>query len=124
MTASNPGGLGGSATGAGAATGAGTARSSQEPGAAGLERAIARLLTVGTYASIFLLTVGVGLMVVDGIGPLAGGPAFDLTRLGPARVAASLIGYARGGERAMAGIAALILLVIAASVGLAQALEG
>lgn len=141
MTASNPGGLYGSATGAG------SARSSQEPGAVGLERAIARLLTVGTYASIALLTVGVALMALNRIGPLTGGPTFDLARLVPdlvslrpagflwlgllaviatptARVAASLIGYARGGERAMAGIAALILLVIATSIGLARALEG
>lgn len=140
MTASNPGGLYGSATGAG------SARSSQEPGAPGLEQSIARLLSVGTYASIGLLAVGVGLMVVNGIGPLSGGPPFDLARLGPdlvafrpagflwlgllaviatptARVAASLVGYARGGERAMAIIAALILIVIATSVGLARALE-
>jgi uncharacterized membrane protein len=147
MTASNPGGLYGSATGAGAATGAGSARSSQEPGAAGLEHAIARLLSVGTYVSIGLLAVGVALMAINGIAPLSGGPAFDLTRLVPdlaafrpagfiwlgllaviatptARVAASLIGYARRGERAMVLVAALILLVITASVGLAQALEG
>ena len=141
MTASNPGGLYGSATGAG------SARSSQEPGAPGLEQSIARLLSVGTYASIGLLAVGVVLMVINGIAPLSGGPAFDLSRLVPdlasfrpagflwlgllavvatptARVGASLIGYARGGERAMAIIAALILIVIGASVGLAQALEG
>ena len=141
MTASNPGGLYGSATGAGSAT------SSQEPGAPGLEQSIARLLSVGTYISIGLLAVGVVLMAINGIAPLSGGPAFDLTRLGPdlaafrpagflwlgllaviatptARVAASLIGYARGGERSMAIIAALILVVIAASVGLARALEG
>jgi uncharacterized membrane protein len=144
MTASIPGGLPGSATGAG------SARSSQEPGPADparLEHTIARLLTTGTYASIALLVVGVVLMVVNGIGPLSGGPAFDLGRLGPdlvalrpagflwlgllavvatptARVAASLVGYARRGERAMTLVAALILFVIAASVALAQALEG
>jgi uncharacterized membrane protein len=141
MTASNPGGLSGSATGAA------SARSSQEPGPPGLEQSIARLLSVGTYASIGLLAVGVILMAVNAIAPLSGGPAFDLTRLVPdltafrpagfiwlgllaviatptARVAASLIGYARRGERAMALIAALILLVIAASVALAQVLEG
>ena len=147
MTASIPGGLPGSATGAG------SARSSQEPGPAdparpaGLEHTIARLLTTGTYASIALLVVGVALMVVNGIGPLSGGPAFDLGHLGPdlvalrpagflwlgllavvatpaARVAASLVGYARRGERAMTLVAALILFVIAASVALAQALEG
>jgi uncharacterized membrane protein len=141
MTASNPGGLSGSATGAA------SARSSQEPGSAGLEQSIARLLGVGTYASIGLLTVGVILMAINGIAPLSGGPAFDLTRLVPdltafrpagfiwlgllaviatptARVAASLIGYARRGERPMVVIAALILVVIAASVALAQVLEG
>jgi uncharacterized membrane protein len=140
MTASNPGGLHGSATGAASAT------SSQEPGPAGLEQSIARLLAVGTLVSIALLVVGVGLMVSNGIGPLSGGPAFDPARLGPdlaalrpagflwlgllavvatptARVGASLIGYARRGERAMAVIAVLILIVIATSVGLAQALE-
>jgi len=141
MTASNPGGLSGSATGAA------SARSSQDPGLAGLEHSIARLLGVGTYISIGLLAVGVVLMAGHGIGPLSGGPPFDLTRLGPdlialrpagflwlgllavvatpaARVAASLVGYARRGERAMAAIAVLILLVIATSVGLAQALQG
>ena len=53
MTASNPGGLLGSATGAGFAKG------SQEPGPPGLERSIARVLTIGTYASIGLIAVGV-----------------------------------------------------------------
>jgi uncharacterized membrane protein len=140
MTASNPGGLYGSATGAG------SARSSQEPGAPGLEQSIARLLSLGTYTSIGLLVVGVVLMAMNGIAPLSGGPAFDLARLVPdlaalrpagflwlglvavvatptARVVASLVGYARGGEREMAFIASLILIVIAASVGLARALE-
>jgi len=141
MTASNPGGLSGPATGAAAA------RSSREPGSTGLEQSIARLLTVGTYISVALLVVGVILMLSQGIGPLSGGPAFDLTRLGSdvvglrpagflwlgllavvatpaARVAASLIGYARRGERGMAFIAILILVVIATSVAVAQALEG
>jgi uncharacterized membrane protein len=140
MTASNPGGLSGSATGAA------SARSSQEPGSAGLDRSIGRLLTLGTYASIALLAVGVVLMALDGIEPLSGGPAFDLARLGPdlaafrpagflwlglivvvatpaARVVASLVGYARLGDRRMAAIAALILLVIALSVALARGLE-
>jgi uncharacterized membrane protein len=112
-----------------------------------LERSIARLLTIGTYASIGLLAVGVVLMLADGIGPLSGGPAFDATRLVPdlvalrpagflwlgliaavatpaARVLASLIGYARRGEREMAIVASLILAVIALSVALARSLEG
>ena len=140
MTASNPGGL------LGSATGAGSARSSQEPGSPGLERSIARLLTLGTYVSMALLAVGVVLMAANGIGPLTGGPAFDLTNLVPdllalrpagflwlglivvvatpvARVLASLVGYIRRGERGMAIIATLILVVIGLSVAVARGLE-
>ena len=141
MTASNPGGQDGSATGAGSAT------SSRDPDPPGLEHSIARLLSIGIYVSIALLAAGVLLMLLNGIGPLSGGPVFDLRRLVPdlaasrpagflwlgllavvatptARVAASLIGYARRGERAMAIVAVLILIVIAMSVALAQALRG
>jgi uncharacterized membrane protein len=86
-------------------------------------------------------------MLLNGIGPLSGGPGFDLGHVVPdlgslrpagflwlgllavvatpsARVAASLVGYARRGERAMAIVAVLILFVIAMSVALARALEG
>lgn len=112
-----------------------------------MDRAIARLLTLGTYASVALLAVGVVLMVVAGIGPLSGGRPFDpavlvddVVRLRPtgflwlglvtvvatpaARVVASLIGFAARGDRAMATVAILILAVIALSVGLARGLEG
>ena len=142
MTASNPGGQRTTATGA-----EGGATSSSEPGAPGLEQTIARLLTGGTYASIALLVVGLILMAADGMAPLAGGPPFDAGRLIPdlvalrpegflwlglvvmiatpaTRVVASLIGYGRRGERAMAVVAGLILIVIAASVALAKGLEG
>jgi uncharacterized membrane protein len=142
MTASTPGGLFGSATGAGLES-----NSSQEPGSLGLERTIARLLSVGTYSAIALLLVGLALMLANGIEPLSGGPAFDPGRLvadivglrpagfiwlglivvvatPSARVLASLVGYARRGERAMAVVAALILIVIAISVALAKGLEG
>jgi uncharacterized membrane protein len=104
-----------------------------------LERSIGRLLTIGTYASIALLAVGFVLMLAAGIGPLDAGPAFDPARLvadvaalrpagfiwlgllvvvatPSARVMASLIGYARRGERAMVAIAGLVLVVIAVSV--------
>jgi uncharacterized membrane protein len=114
--------------------------------AADLERSIARLLTLGTYVSVVLLLVGVVLMLVSGIGPRSGGPVFDSATLGPdlvafrpagfiwlgliavvatpaARVLASLVGYARRGERAMVIVAALILLVIALSVALSGGLE-
>jgi uncharacterized membrane protein len=111
-----------------------------------LERSIARLLTIGTYASVALLLVGLVLMLAGGIGPLTGGPAFDpatlvadLVALRPAgfiwlglvvvvatpaaRVLAALIGYARQGDRAMATVAGLILAVIALSVTLARTIE-
>jgi uncharacterized membrane protein len=142
MTASTPGGLSGTATGAEP-----TATSSQEPEHSGLEHAIARLLTIGTYASIGLLAAGVVLMAARGVGPLSGGPAFDPSRLLPdvaalrpegflwlglvavvatpaARVVASLVGFARRGERTMAAVAASILVVIVVSVALATAFEG
>ena len=113
---------------------------------ASLEHTIARLLTIGTYFSIALLVIGLGLRLAEGGGPSVG-PAFDLSRLFPdliglkadgflwlgllvviatpaARVVASLVGYLRRGETRMAIVAALILLVIAASVVLAVGLEG
>jgi uncharacterized membrane protein len=121
--------------------------SSQEPGPLGLERTIARLLATGMYAAIALLIAGLVLMLASGIEPLSGGPAFDLGRLPAdlvglqaagyiwlglvvvvatpsARVLASLVGYTRRGERLMAAVAGLILVVIAASVVLAKGLEG
>ncbi len=142
MTASTPGGLLNSATGAGPTS---TIPPAPEP--PGLEQSIARLLTIGTYLSIGLLAIGFGLMLAQGVGPLSGGPAFDLARLPgdlaalrpegflwlglvavvatpAARVAASLVGYAHRGEREMAVVATLILLVIAVSVVAARALEG
>ena len=112
-----------------------------------LDVAIARLLTAGTYVSIALLAVGVALMAASGRSPLGGGPAFDPSRLladlaalrpegflwlgliaaiatPSARVLASLVGYLRRGERAMAGVSVLILAVIVVSVILATATEG
>jgi uncharacterized membrane protein len=142
MTASTPGGLTPAATGA-----APHSTTTPDPAAPGLERAIARLLTYGTYTAIGLLVVGLALLLAAGIAPLSGGPAFDpgtlvgdLAALRPAgfiwlgllvvvatpsaRVLASLVGYLRSGERAMAVVSALILLVIAVSVALAKGLEG
>jgi uncharacterized membrane protein len=112
---------------------------------ADLERSIARLLTLGTYTSVLLLVVGVALMLATGVGPRSGGPRFDPARLmsdlaslrpagflwlglvavvatPAARVLASLIGYARRREGTMAIVAALILGVIALSVGLSVVL--
>jgi uncharacterized membrane protein len=117
------------------------------PSGVRLERSIARLLTIGTYVSIVLLAIGLVLMLAAGISPLAGAPAFDpaaipadIRALDPlgflwlglivvvatpsARVAASLVGYLRQGERRMALVAVAILVVIALSVLLAAGLEG
>lgn len=116
------------------------------PGSNGLDLAIARLLTAGTYLSVALLAIGVVLMAAAGRSPLAGGPAFDagtlvgdLVALRPEgflwlgliaaiatpsiRVAASLLGYLRRGERTMALVSILILGVIALSVVLATVTE-
>jgi len=104
-----------------------------------LEAQIGRLLTIGTYASVGLMAVGVVLMALSGRSPLDVAPALDLGRLPAdlaafrpagflwlglllvlatpsARVVASLVGYLRAGEREMAVVSALILLVIALGV--------
>jgi Predicted membrane protein len=104
-------------------------------GARDLDRTVARLLTAGTYLSVGLLAIGVGLMAIGGVSPLDGGPRFDpaqlpsdLAALKPSgflwlglvvalatplgRVAASLVGYLGGGERRMAAIAVAILIVV------------
>ena len=105
-----------------------------------IERTVARLLIVGTYASLALLVVGVLWMAAVGRSPLdppahafdpgalfgdimAGRPEGVLwlgvvVLLGTpaARVAASIIGYARNGERAMVAVGVGILVVVAAGV--------
>ena len=123
---------------------AATARSAASPD---LEPTIARLLTIGTYLAIALLGVGVVLLLGSGRGPRSpdGGldigriPA-DLAGLQPAgfiwlgliavvatpsaRVAAALVGYLRRGERDMAVVSSLILVVIALSVTIARVVQG
>jgi uncharacterized membrane protein len=109
------------------------------PAAPGLEAGIARLLTVGTLVSVVLLAIGGILALASGATPLQPPPVFDLSHIladitglrptgfiwlgllgtlaTPAgRVIAALIGFARGGERRMAVVAILILIVIAAGV--------
>lgn len=104
-----------------------------------LESTIARVLTIGTYASVGLIALGVLAMAAAGIDPLASAPAFDATKipgdlaaLRPAgflwlgilgvlatpasRVVASLVGFLRTGERLMVGVSVAILIVIAAGV--------
>ncbi|HEU4919916.1 MAG TPA: DUF1634 domain-containing protein [Candidatus Limnocylindrales bacterium] len=116
------------------------------PSPVDLDRAIARLLIVGTYVSVALLAIGALLMFALRISPLEGSPPFelglivdDIVALRPvgfiwlgllvvvatpaARVAASLVGYLRGGEPRMALVSGLILVVIAVSVAIARGLE-
>jgi uncharacterized membrane protein len=104
-----------------------------------LEDTIARLLSVGTYVSVLLLLIGTLLLLAEGRSPLDLGPAFDpatiaadvaslrsagflwlgilgLVATPSARVVAALVGYARRGETRMAGVAALIIVVLAAGV--------
>ena len=111
---------------------------------ADLDRLIGRLLTIGTYASILLIAIGTVLMFASRIDPLAGGPPFepglivdDIAHGRPAgfiwlgllvllatpiaRVIVSFFGYAARGERTMAIVAALILVVMAASIALGNA---
>jgi uncharacterized membrane protein len=111
-----------------------------------LEATIGRLLTLGTYLAVALVAIGVVLMAIAGVSPLHAAPALSLRSIGDdiaalrpagflwlglivvlatpsARVLASLIGYARSGERGMAAISALILLVVALGV-LAGTAEG
>jgi uncharacterized membrane protein len=105
-----------------------------------LDRAIARLLTAGTYLGVALLAVGVLGMITAGTSPFdTTFPGFDATRLPsdltalrPAgflwsgllviiatpviRVAAALVAFLRAGDRRMALISAGILAVIALGV--------
>jgi uncharacterized membrane protein len=117
------------------------------PTPAGLERSIARVLTIGTLLSIALLAIGFVLLLAAGLGPRSSDSGFDPGRLAgdlvafkpdgfiwlgllvvvampSARVAAALLGYIRRGERDMAIVGVLILAVIAASVVIARVVEG
>ena len=108
---------------------------------ADLDRLIGRLLTIGTYTSVLLIAIGTVLMFESRIDPLAGGPPFepglivdDITHGRPVgymwlgmlvllatpilRVIVSLFGFATRGERTMAIVGVLILVVIAASIAL------
>jgi uncharacterized membrane protein len=104
-----------------------------------LEGRIGRFLGLATLASVGLLALGSVALLAGGGTPLDAAPGLDLGRL-PAdlaafrpagllwlgllavvatpagRVIAALAGYAAAGERAMASVAALILVVIAAGV--------
>lgn len=104
-----------------------------------MEIRIGRLLGLATLVAVGLLALGSGLLFVSGTSPLDPAPALDLGRLPAelaglqpagllwlgllvviatpaARVVAALVGYVGTGERAMALVAGLILVVIAAGV--------
>jgi uncharacterized membrane protein len=110
------------------------------------ERRLGRLLITVTYVAVVLLLLGVVLMLAAGISPLSGGPALeparlvgDVLALAPSgflwlgllaviatpvsRVLGAAVGFVRGGEPLMAGIALAILAVIALGV-LAAILAG
>ena len=107
------------------------------------ERLIGRLLIAVTYLAVGLLTIGVVLMIANGISPLSAGPGLDVATLGaqllagePAaflwlgiiavvatpigRVIVAAVSFARDAEWLMVGIALGILAIIA--VGVASAL--
>jgi uncharacterized membrane protein len=111
-----------------------------------VEALVARLLSIGTVASIALLAIGSVLLAMRGGSPLDAAPNLDLTRIPAdlvagrpdgylwlgliaaiatpcARVVASLFGYVRRRERAMTLISILILAVIALTVALAGSTE-
>jgi uncharacterized membrane protein len=100
-----------------------------------LEPALARVLQVGTYASIALVAIGSLLLVAGGVSPLDPGPGLDpqaiaadlaagrasgclwLGVLGVLatpmlRVVGALVGFVRAGEWRMAGIAVAIIVVV------------
>lgn len=105
-----------------------------------LERTVGRLLSLGTYASVAILAVGVGLMLVAGRSPLDPSyPALDPARFLPdllrgepsavlwlgllavmatptARVVASLVGYVEAREWRMVVVSVAVLVAIATSI--------
>jgi uncharacterized membrane protein len=132
-------------TAPGTGSGGRTAGPATDPTGDRLDLAIARLLSVGTYLGIVLLAVGFGLMLLAARSPLDTQVAFDPGRLAgdlaagrpegalwlgllvliatpSARVAASLIGYRRVGERGMVAVSAAILIVVAVGVVVGVAL--
>ena len=104
-----------------------------------LEPALARVLQVGTYASMALITVGVVLLLGAGVSPLAGAPGLAPERILPdiaagrpegflwlgilgmvatplLRVVGALLGFWRRGEQRMVVVALLVLAVVAVGV--------
>jgi uncharacterized membrane protein len=107
--------------------------------ASAFERRLGRLLIAATYLAVGLLTVGVALLLLAGVSPLAGGPPFDPAQLVPdllalepagflwlgilvviatplSRVVGAAVGFIGRGERFMAVVSLAILGVIAISI--------
>ena len=85
---------------------------------AAAERTIGRLLIAMTYTSVAILVVGVVLMAVNGISPLAGGPAFDVAAIPTELAALSPTGFLWLGL--MVVIATPIVRVIGAAIAFGQ----
>jgi uncharacterized membrane protein len=117
-----------------------------EPEDGVIESQVALLLTVGTYASVALLVVGLVAMLAAGVSPLDRAPILDLARLPSdlaagrpeaflwlgliaaiatptARVLVALAGFVRAREGPMVVVAAGILGVIVLSVVVARLAE-
>ncbi len=118
----------------------------RSPATDAIDLTVARLLTIGTYLSLLLLVAGVILMAIGGRSPLDSPPHdFDPAQLlgdilagrpdgvlwlglvvllatPAARVAASIVGYVRTGERAMVWVGLAILAVVAGGVVIGVAL--
>jgi uncharacterized membrane protein len=108
------------------------------------EHRLGRLLIAVTYVAVTLLLLGVVLLLVAQVSPLAGGPSLeparligDVLALDPAgflwlgllaviatpvcRVLGASVGFVRRGEPVMAAVSLAILGVIAIGVGVALA---
>jgi len=130
---------GGPRTGTGAEGGTGYA----------LEALVSKVLVVGTWTAMALILVGVLLMLLTGLDPLAHGPTppFDAARI-PAdivalkpegflwagialivalpvgRVVVAGVGFLAAGDRRLALVSLLVFLVVVGSVAAAFVLEG
>ncbi len=111
-----------------------------------VERSVARILRIGTLLSMAILAAGSVAMLASGVSPLAEGSTLaetdvpaDLAAGRPdgilwlgllvlvatpsGRVVSALFGYLRDRQTGMVLLSAAILAVIAASIGLAVAVE-
>jgi uncharacterized membrane protein len=112
----------------------------------GFDSTVGRLMIAMTYVAVVLLAIGVILMIVNGISPLVGGPAFEAgvvleeLRAGVptgfiwlglvvviatpiVRVAVSSVGFAREGQWRMVGVGLGILAIIAVGILTSLVLE-